>query len=299
MKSRTDLPTRFGIALVVCSVLFSAVGQPGPKGPGGPSGPGGPGGAKGPSFGGPPKIGGSTPGPGLISNPREAFGKFDGNRDGAMNQGEFAKMFQGAPFTALRNRVPLGNQSQFQKKLFSRLDQKKLGSFSLQDFLNIQRSGPQIFQSLLRELRAPIGLMPPPPVGFGGNFPTDAVGVGVTETSTKETKRVSLKDAIEEGFVTARFGGSHYSRGIYPHYFQVKRTKASAELNLELTVEAGTIVQPLDQNYSAVRIEGFNSDCPKVMRLDDSNKNEKWKLSVKPLNPDRRRPRSFLPFEFK
>ncbi|MFT6619306.1 MAG: hypothetical protein ACJASX_002205 [Limisphaerales bacterium] len=266
MKPRPELKARFGIAIVLLSILLTATAQPG-----------------------------------MTSNPKEAFGKFDGNRDGSMNPTEFSKMFQGAPFTAIRNRIPIENQQQFQQKLFSQLDQKRRGSFSLQDFLNFQRTGPQVFQTLLRELKAPPSLMPPASSVFGGNFPTGAPGTGTnnTATSTKETKRIALNDAIEEGFVTARFGGAHYRGGIYPHYFQVKRTKASAELNLELTIEAGTIVQPIDRNYSGVRIKGFTSECPKVFRMDDSNTGEKWSLSVEATNPDRRRPRSFLPFEFK
>ena len=289
----------FAVGILLLSA-FELPAAPGPKGPGGPGG-GRPGGG-GPPFGG----GGFNPAGQVqqmanqqIQQLTGAFSRGDRNRDGRMTQPEFGNLFQSRPMQMLNKMMPRqnGNQQTQALNLFrqitggrSSFDVNQLVSFASRMLQpggqsQMQPKGGNPVQSLFQKLKRPPFKLPQLPFSDNAgtnSYSTNSAGTNSTASSTNtvSTLQLTLANALDQGYVTARYGSNRRKPGSTFLLIRVTPTEKASGKSLKLMLDAGATLIPKSRIYTPVRIRSFSASHPSIYKLGSSGDAGYWPISV-------------------
>lgn len=308
--------------LTGCFLLVSVLESPAPpfpKGGGGRKGPSGPGG------GGLPFGRGQSPNPASqiqqqlptaqIQQLTSAFNQNDRNRDGRMSQPEFGNLMQNDALKQITQKIPNpgGNQQQMVSQLFQQITVGK-GSFDVNQLLGFagklmqMKSGPQsVMPRQPQKQPSLFQRLPKPPISlpFGPNSTgsSEGSGEGTTGSSTNATTsgsstntvlQMNLNEAMDQGYVAARFGNNSRSAGTTMQ-LRLFATEKSSNKKLTLHLNEGTRIIPKNRIYTPVRVMGFDHTHPNSFTIGRSGASY-WPIRVSREKGDGRVPLGYVEF---
>ena len=312
--------------LTGCLLLVSVIHSPAPpfpKGGGGRKGPSGPGGGGRPGGGGLPfgNSGGFNPAGQMqqqlptaqIQQLTSAFNQNDRNRDGRMSQPEFGNLMQNSAMQQLTQKLPIqgGNQQQQISQLFQQITGGK-GSFDVNQLLGFagkmlqMKAGPQ--SAMPRQPQRQPSLfqrLPKPPfqLPFGSDASSSGTnssnsGTGTNATTSGSTTntalQMNLNEAMDQGYVTARFGNNSRSAGTTMQ-LRLFATEKSTNKKLTLHLNEGTRIIPKNRIYTPVRVLGFDRTHPNSFTIGRSGASY-WPIRVSRERGDGRVPLGYVEF---
>lgn len=298
--------------------VIDSPAPPFPKGGGGGrKGPGGPGGGF-PGGGFNPASQVQQMGSQQIQQLTGAFNQHDRNRDGRMSQPEFGSMFQSQPMRILNQMIPGqrgGNQQSQISNLFRQITGGK-SSFNVNQLLGfasrmmkspgspppMPSPGQNPAQSLLQKLKKPPMKLPRLPFEAAAANAAAAYATNTTSTNTTSTNatvanlQMTLAEAMNQGYVSARFGSNRRTGASTSLLIRVSPTAKASGKNLKLMLEERTLIIPKSRIYTPVQIMGFSNAYPSVYSLGTSGNSSYWPIQVSLMDAGKRIPLGYVDF---